>query len=79
MPSKRPTTPTPKNTSTPTTGLGETLDQIDALVKDLASALGKAFKLKGSPTPDQCEAAYKYGIAERRRRKLARKVGKNEE
>lgn len=68
-----------KNTPGPTTGLGETPEQIEALCADLRNALGKAFHVKGKPTDEQTEAAYKYGIAERRRRKLARKLPHKED
>jgi hypothetical protein len=59
------------------TGLGETIEDITKTCATLSDALmaivgGKLSKERRASIE---EAAYKFGIAERRRRKLARKVG----
>lgn len=57
------------------TGLGETLPQIEKLTGEKAKALLEIVKLgKKAPVNDLLNAAYQYGLCERRRRKLARKV-----
>jgi hypothetical protein len=64
----------PSKVDAPTTGLGETIEEITATCNALRATLAKAIGVK-KLTPEQDEAAFRYGVAERRRRKLAKKVG----
>ena len=57
------------------TGLGETLPEITAKVAAAMKVLAP-FIRKDAPLNEMLEAAYQYGLVEKRRRKLARKVGK---
>lgn len=57
------------------TGLGESLPEITAKVQVLTEALAKELKVKPKDLSTAAlEAAYQYGLAEKRRRRLARKV-----
>lgn len=62
----------------PVTGLGETIEQITALAKEKAKVLfemTRSAKARNTTSDeDLLEAAYQYGLCERRRRHLARKV-----
>ncbi len=62
----------------PVTGLGETIEQITELSEKLGTALldlcGKQAQKKGQ---EILAAAYQFGLAERRRKHLARKLGRN--
>lgn len=72
-PKSSPAPSTPPADAEPVTGLGETLPQIEEKTRTALIALAKHFR-KDAILNDACEAAYQYGLCEKRRRKLARKV-----